>query len=45
MWQGLRAALAIAPLVATASHAQEPRTVPAFPARADAITADVVVLD
>jgi VWFA-related protein len=43
--QGLRAALALATLAATASHAQEPRTVPAFPARADAITADVVVLD
>jgi VWFA-related protein len=43
--QGLRAALAVATLVATGANAQEPRTVPAFPARADAITADVVVLD
>ncbi len=45
MRQGLWATLALAALAATASHAQEPRTVPAFPARADAITADVVVLD
>jgi VWFA-related protein len=43
--QGLRTTLALATLAATASPAQEPRTVPAFPASADAITADVVVLD
>ncbi len=45
MRQGLRAAVALATLVARGSNAQEARTVPAFPARADAITADVVVLD
>ena len=45
MRQDLRAALALTALAATASPAQETRTVPAFPARADAITADVVVLD
>jgi VWFA-related protein len=32
-------------LAATASSAQEPQTIPAFPTQAEAITADVVVLD
>jgi VWFA-related protein len=37
--------LTLAALLATAALAQEPPPVPAFPSSADAITADVVVLD
>jgi VWFA-related protein len=38
-------ALALAVLAASASPAQEPQSIPAFSAHAEAITADVVVLD
>jgi VWFA-related protein len=39
------AELALAVLAAAASPAQEPPSIPAFPTQAEAITADVVVLD
>jgi len=44
-WGAEPRAFAVAVLVATASPAQEPKTIPAFPSQAEAITADVVVLD
>src|SRR6266699_3733684 len=43
--QRLLAVLTLTTLAPTSSRAQEPQPIPAFPTQAEAITADVVVLD